>query len=178
MGQIEELQGRIAAALDRISQGLDLQANTLADPEDIAAMREALDEEKVASEQRKERNKALHARVEQLKERNKALHARVEELEAQQSATSPELSSAGDLSGLKDELSDLRSENERMRKINARLRAANEQNVGEPHLINSGVMAELDSLRAARKVDRAEMAAILTALEAAIGSDNEIQGDA
>lgn len=164
MGQIEELQGRIAAALDRISQGLDLQANTLSDPEDIAAMREALDEETMASEQ--------------LKERNKALHARVEELEAQQSAPSPELSSAGDLSGLKDELSDLRSENERMRKINARLRAANEQNVGEPHLINSGVMAELDSLRAARKVDRAEMAAILTALEAAIGSDNEIQGDA
>ena len=79
MSQIEELQGRIANALDRISQGLDLQANMQADPEAVAALQQALEDERTASQQLEERNKALNERI-------ASLEAQVEALEAQEPA--------------------------------------------------------------------------------------------
>jgi len=44
------------------------------------------------------------------------------------------------------------------------LRTANEAGVGEPHLINKAMMAELEALRASRATDVAEADAILGAL--------------
>lgn len=170
MSQIEELQGRIANALDRISQGLDLQANMQADPEEVAALQQALEDERTASQQLEERNKALNERI-------ASLEAQVEALEAQEPAvqdvTVPDV-----LERYGSTIAKLRETNQTMRATNERLRDANKARTGEPHLINSGMMAELDSLKASYELDRAEMTAILESLEAVLGPSQATMGDA
>ena len=60
---------------------------------------------------------------------------------------------------------------QRLRRANAQLsescealRNANAEGVGEPHLINKAMLAELEGLRAARSVDAAETRAIIASL--------------
>ena len=53
------------------------------------------------------------------------------------------------------------------------MRAANENGVGDPELINAGLVAELASLRAARDMERAEADAILAALGPALRAEGE-----
>ena len=65
-----------------------------------------------------------------------------------------------------------------MRDNNNALREANAAGVGEPHLINKAMLAELEGLRATRATDRAEVEAILADLDAVIdgaGGDDETQ---
>lgn len=170
MSQIEELQGRIANALDRISQGLDLQANTQADPEEMAALQQALEEERIAAQQLEERNKALNERI-------TALEAQVETLAAQEPVVE-DITVPDVLERYGSTIAKLRETNQTMRTTNERLREANKARTGEPHLINSGMMAELDSLKAAYDMDRAEMTAILESLEAVLGPTPTATGDA
>ena len=56
------------------------------------------------------------------------------------------------------------------------LREANEAGVGEPHLINKAMLAELEGLRATRAADAAEAAAILDRLDPLV--NGAAQGDA
>jgi UDP-3-O-acyl-N-acetylglucosamine deacetylase len=51
-----------------------------------------------------------------------------------------------------------------LRATNEELRRALADNVGEPHLINKAMLAELEGLRAARSVDAAETRAIIASL--------------
>jgi hypothetical protein len=62
------------------------------------------------------------------------------------------------------EVQRLRTASDQLRQSNAALRAANEEGVGEPHLINASMMAELEALRAGRAVDVAEASSIISAL--------------
>ena len=55
------------------------------------------------------------------------------------------------------------------------MRAANEEGVGEPHLINKSMMAELESMRAARQVDIAETEAIKLALVPLLVAGTDIE---
>jgi hypothetical protein len=168
MSQIEELQGRIMAAMDRIAQGVDAlsvrapeaqeapeapaQGAAAEDGGEIARLAEALDEERLVTAQLEERLKALKAR-----------HA--EELAEARDAAGATAPPAGpDVGRLEAELHRLRKANDQLRESNAALRAANEEGVGEPHLINKAMLAELESLRAARGADRAEADAILAGL--------------
>lgn len=59
----------------------------------------------------------------------------------------------------------LRQSNDQLREVTAALREANEQSVGEPHLINKAMLTELEGLRAARATDVAEAGAVLSRLE-------------
>jgi len=154
MRDIEELQGRIASALDRIGQGLERsqEQGRGADPAELEALRQELDDERMANEQMKERVKALRTRREEMEA----------ELEAARGAASESTAA------LDHELQGLRAANEKLREINARLREANAVGVAEPHLINKAMMAELDGLRAARAADRAETEAICSALSGAL----------
>lgn len=154
MSQLEELQGRITAALERIAQGLDGKKDSGADPSELEALQQELADEKLASEQLKERVKSL-------KQRREALEEQL--VQAQTSATS----AAEELDG---QLQSLRKANEQLREINAELREANESGVVEPHLINKAMMAELEGLRASRAADRAETEAVLAALSEAVDS--------
>ncbi len=150
MSQVEELERRITAALDRISRGMDgLGAQGAADTGEVERLTAELEDEKLASAQLEERIRALHEK------QDSALAEAVARTEAQAEA----------MAKLDGELQRLRAANDQLRSANAALREANEQGVGEPHLINKAMLAELESLRAARAADMAESAAILQSLD-------------
>lgn len=219
MTQIDELQGRMARALDRVAAGLDgLQpAGAGPDPDvmaradeaenrateaelrlkEVEAERNALSDKLIAAEAKVSEAEAKlseaqeapaavaapdvaavdSAEVEKLKhalddERmaNAQLEARLEKLKA---------SGGGDDAGLKeqvavqrDSLAELDEALQRLRETNkslsensVALRTANAQGVGEPHLINSAMLAELDALKAERQSEAAEVKAVIAALE-------------
>ena len=149
MSQLDDLERRITAALDRIGQGLDgLDAGGGVDATELEALRKELDDEKMASAQLEERLKAV---TQKQKQRS--------ESEAQQ---------ADAMRKLDAELQSLRRVNQQLRDNNKALREANEAGVAEPHLINKSMMAELEGLRAERAADRAEADAVMADLERVI----------
>ncbi|MBD0864672.1 MAG: hypothetical protein GDA36_03215 [Rhodobacteraceae bacterium] len=168
MIQIDELQARISAAIERIGAGMDQlaeQAAAVPGPADPDVLR-ALEDERIANAQLEERLRALKAKHVQ---ESAALH----EITRLDSAKDAELQllrsevgkQAEVMARLDQELQHLRAANDQLRKINAALREANAEGVGEPHLINTAMLAELEGLRAARNADAAETGAILGKLE-------------
>ncbi|MGR3271875.1 hypothetical protein DU478_07610 [Thalassococcus profundi] len=160
MTQIDELQRRITQALDRIAKGVEAVESRAVDPaaatapdgadaEELVALREALEDERLANAQLEERVRAIREKQE----------TEVAQLRAQASGSSATL---GRLDG---ELQRLRRANEMLSATNVELRNALEQNVGEPHLINKAMLAELEALRAARAADMAENQLLLDTLE-------------
>ncbi|MEQ9258333.1 MAG: hypothetical protein RIG84_04470 [Roseovarius sp.] len=152
MSQIEELQDRLASALDRIGKGLEGRQAGGADAGEVAQLRQALDDERLACEQLKERVRAQRARRE-------ALEIQVEEARKE---------AAEAVAKLDGDLQSLRAANEQLRENNAKLREACEAGVAEAHLINKSMMAELEGLRATRAADRAEIEALLSELGRAV----------
>lgn len=174
MSNIEELQGRIAAAMDRIGAGLDTIARRPApaaepDPE-LAA---ALEEERLANAQLKERLRTL----------NQKHFDAIETLEAKLAENSEVMALREDLARqaaamarLDADIQRLRLANDQLRQSNAALREANESGVGEPHLINKAMLAELEGLRAARAADASEAAVLLSRLEPLLAAAGETGG--
>ena len=160
MSQIEELQGRIAAAMDRIGAGIETlgaQANTDSQAEYAAA----LEEEKLANAQLEQRLEALKLRhLEEMEAQKSALDntAELERLKAEAAKQSQAMAR------LDMDVQRLRQANDLLRDSNAALRQANENGVGEPHLINKAMLAELEGLRASRATDSAEVSAVLAKL--------------
>lgn len=154
MSDIDEYQRRITAAMDRVAQGLEQLGSTSAAPD--ANMVQALEDERTANAQLTERVRALKSKSET---DLAALRHEVSEGKAR-------------MAQLDIELQRLRRANEQLVDACDKLRNANAEGVGEPHLINKAMLAELDGLRAARAADVAEASAILTALTPLIaGSD-------
>ena len=130
MTQIDELQHRITAALDRVAQGvvrLEERAAEAASmpaepaepgiaPEEVARLQEALDEEKLANAQLEERVRKLHETHRQ-------------ELEAAKAAAAP--TPTVDVAALDLDLQRLRQSNEMLRATNEELRSALADNVGD-----------------------------------------------
>ena len=146
MSDIDELQRRITAAMDRVAGGLDqLGANSGGD---TAALEQALEDEKLANAQ-------LSERVRLLKQRQDDELADIKATAAAATAQ---------MAGLDLEVQRVRKANDELRNSNQVLRAANEAGVAEPHLINKAMMAELEALRAARAVDFSETHAIIDSL--------------
>lgn len=163
MSQIDELQGRITAALDRIAAGLEARPDPAAAEEGVA-LRTALEEERLANAQLQERVKALHARLD-------AREAEIARLEGAQSES---------LGRLDRDLQSLRKANQQLRDNNRALREALQAGVAEPHLVNKAMLTELEGLRAARAADRAEVDAILGELGrvvAASGGASDARGE-
>ena len=155
MSDISELERRITAALDRAGQAMDrLAASGSADASesngaDLAAELEA---ERTANAQLEERVRAIKEKQE----------TNVSGLEA-------------DVTRLRDavesrdgELQRMKSVNAELRQSNQALREANANGLADPHLVNKSMMSELESLRAARAADRAELDDILATLEPAL----------
>jgi len=146
MNDIDELQRRITAAMDRVAGGLDqLGANSGGD---TAALEQALEDEKLANAQLSERVRLLKQRQDD----------ELADIKASAAAATAQMA------GLDLEVQRVRKANDELRNSNQALRAANEAGVGEPHLINKAMMAELEALRAARAVDVSETNAIIDAL--------------
>ena len=63
-----------------------------------------------------------------------------------------------------EELDKTRQYNKHLKELNASLRKANEDNVGDPELINSSLEAELEQIKAQRDIDLEEVNGILARL--------------
>lgn len=161
MSDIDDLKHRISAALERIKQSVDAlpqagSVNPAADSEELDALR--ADVARITAE-----NTALNAQVAALEAAKAEADARsdVARVEAQ---TSYQHQMAA-VSKFDGELQSLREANRQLRANNQALRDANAAGVGEPHLINKGLMAELEGLRADRAAEEAEASAILGELK-------------
>ena len=160
MSQIDELQTRITAALERIGRSAEARvdaaerktAEAASLAEDLDGARQALEDEKTVTAQYEERVKALRARLE----------AREAELAAARDE------GAGALSRLDTDLQALRAANAQLRESNAALRAAHAQGLADPGLIDAGVQAELEALRADRAAERDEVALVLAEIDRAV----------
>jgi predicted nucleic acid-binding Zn-ribbon protein len=164
MTQIEELERRISAALDRIAYGveaLDAPAPVMpepapqpeilppeADPEEVVSLREALADERLANAQLEERIRTIREKQDKS----------VKDLHGQVSAQRESLSL------LDLDLQHLKRANDMLTSVNQELRAALAEKLDDPDLINKAMLAELESLRATRAVDAAETRAVLDAL--------------
>lgn len=159
MSDIDAVQGRIMAALDKIGQGLDALPvdGGGASSEEMDALRQQLEDEKLANAQLEERVKVLNARLKEAEE-------------AQAEAGDAGAAHAEMLRKLDADLQALRHANQQLRDNNAALREANTTGVVEPHLINKAMMAELEGLRATRAADRAEVDAVLAELDKVVKS--------
>lgn len=159
MSDITELERRITAALDRIGTGLDAVVSTghqraltekLAAAEKLAAELEgSLNDETLANAQLEERMKGIRETADR--------HASAMDTQAQEQRRTT--------SKLDGDVQRLRRAAEELRASNISLRSALEQGVSEPHLINKAMMAELETLRAARSVEIAQADAVIAALE-------------
>ena len=155
MSDIEEMQGRIVAAMRRIEAGLE-RLGPVTDAPD-PGLAEALEEERLANAQLQERVRSLTARAEA------DMATLKKEVEAQSRA----------MARLDMDVQRLRQANTQLRESNAALREANEEGVGAPDLINKAMLAELESLRAARATETAEAGAILAKLQPLLAAASE-----
>ncbi len=147
MNDISDFERRITAALDRAQQALDkLGAGEAGDSD---ALKAELEAERVANQQ-------LEERVRAIKETQEKTVAGLE-------AKVADLSNA--LATRDAELQQIKGVNEELRKSNGALREANANGVADPELVNSAMVTEIESLRAARAVERAEIEDILATLE-------------
>lgn len=146
MSEIDELQRRITAAMDRVAAGLEGLDKGAAgqDPE----MVQALEDERTANAQLSERVRILKTRADS---ETATLRTQVEESQAR-------------MAQLDIELQRVRRANAQLTAACAALQEANAEGVGDAHLINKAMLAELEGLRAARAADVAESSAILAAL--------------
>lgn len=147
MSQIDALQARITAALDRITKGLEARADA-PDPEETAKLRQQLDDAN-----------ATNARLEgQVTELRDTVAARDAALAAADEARSESFVK------LDTDLQALRAANQQLRDTNRALRETHAAGVAEPQLINTSLEAELEGLRATRAADRAEVETVLAEL--------------
>ena len=157
MGQIQDLEQRIAAAFARISAGVDGMASQIAAAQQPVPghlmpdvdLHTALDEQRMANAQLHERLAILKAHAADIEQ----------DLQAQVETLTRHLDAQGiDLQRLSSTVAQLREDLRR-------LREAAVQGVVDPGLINKAMMAELDALRATRTAEVNEMNDILSALE-------------
>jgi predicted nucleic acid-binding Zn-ribbon protein len=155
MNDIEELQRRITAAMDQVAFGVDKLGAASAGPDEDTLRQ--LEDERTANAQLQERVRSLRTKSEG---ELAALRSHVEEGEAR-------------MAQLDIELQRVRRANAQLTDACAALRDANTEGVGEPHLINKAMLAELEGLRAARAADVAETSTILASLQPLIDAASD-----
>lgn len=146
MSELEDYQRRITAAMDQMAKGVDRLSAAPAEPdEDIV---QALEEERQANAQ-------LTDRVKTLKESHQD---ELNDLRAQMDFNNDRVTQ------LDMDVQRLRQANEQLSAACEQLRLANAEGLADPKLIDTAVIAELESLRATRAIEMAEIDAVLTAL--------------
>lgn len=146
MNEIEEVSGRIMAAMERLSNGVEALTNGASG--EVDRLRAALDGEKSVNTELTERVQALEERQEQA---IAALEAKARE--------------ATDRVAVMDkELQQLKAANSQLITACDALRDANAAGVADPGLINTSMQAQLDAMRALRSAEMAEAQEIISAL--------------
>lgn len=159
MSNIDELQGRLAAAMDRIAKGMEPLGKVTAGPDPETA--QALEDERTANAQLTERVRALSTRTDA---EMAQMRAQVEETQAR-------------MAQLDVELQRVRRANQQLLDASEALRQANAEGVGDADLINQSMLSELEALRAARASDIAESSAILAALGPLVENAKDTTGE-
>ncbi|MEO1239681.1 MAG: hypothetical protein AAFW64_08505 [Pseudomonadota bacterium] len=159
MSEIAEYQSRITSALDRISVALETGAGGSNDGE-LAA---ALDAERTANAQ-------LEERVRAIKEKQETTIAALEKAVADLEAEAQSLKTA--LGDRDSGLQRMRRVNEELRRSNTALREANAAGLADAHLVNTGMMAELEALRADHATTQAELGEIAAVLDPILSEDS------
>lgn len=157
MSEIDKLESRITAALDRIRQGVGQMTQAAAKAaapvaevdDEAAALRYQLQEEQRVNAQ-------LEERVRVLKERQ---DGNVTELTARAEIQTQKVAA------LQGEIQQLRASNAELAASNEKLRAAAQTDTGSPKVINRAALAEIEALTAQRAADAAEMDAIISELK-------------
>ncbi|MEM9968356.1 MAG: hypothetical protein AAF755_09670 [Pseudomonadota bacterium] len=145
MTDIEELQRRITSAIERVAVAVERVESDTGSEGELA---QALQDERTANAQLNERIRALKAKSD---EETAQFTAEVEKAQAR-------------IADLDLALQRVRQANSQLTEACAALIEANQEGVGEPHLINKAMAAELEGLRAARSAEAAEASAIIAAL--------------
>ncbi len=162
MQTLDELEQRIASALDRIGKGMDasvLASATLTPDAGSSDVQIALDDERMLTAQLTERLRAV-------KEKDGQSHA-------MSAAKIDQMAQQLDVQGA--ELKRMRNTTVQLREVLRILREASAQGVADPHLVNRAMLAELEALRATRLTEVAEMDEILAELAPLI---KEVREDA
>lgn len=154
MSELDALESRLTAALDRIRSGVEGLGTSSAD-DGSAALEAQLTEERTANAQLEERVRALKERQDN----------KIAELEARVASYRKQMA------GLDAELQKLRTSNADLRDMNAKMRAAVADGLAEPELLNRALMAEVDALQTQRSADATEVDAILAELKSLVGSN-------
>lgn len=146
MSELEEYQRRITAAMDRMAKGLDQLSTAPAEPdEDIV---QALEDERQANAQL----------TEQMQGMKESHQSDLVNLREQMDFNDDRMTQ------LDMDVQRLRQANEQLSAACEQLRMANAEGLADPKLIDTAVIAELESLRATRAIEMAEIDAVLTAL--------------
>jgi hypothetical protein len=161
MHSLDELEQRIATALDRIGKGLEdfPKAAAPAAAVDTSELQAALDEERMLTAQ--------------LNERLRAVKEKDTQVQAQHAAKIEQMSKQLDTQGA--ELKRMRNTTVQLREVLRILRDASASGLADPHLVNRAMQAELEALRATRMTEVAEMDEILAELAPLI---EEVREDA
>ncbi|WP_163850445.1 hypothetical protein [Pseudooceanicola aestuarii] len=165
---LDELQRRLTAAMDEIAAGVDrldrpqaepvveeAPGTPVADPEEIARLTAALDDERVVNAQLQERVRAIKSR------QNDRIVA-LEQAEADHRLMMEKLDTA---------VVRLRRVNNELRETVRALREANAEGLVEPELIDRAMLAELEGLRADHAASQSEALAIKTELQTLLADD-------
>lgn len=174
MSDIDAMQSRIMAALERIGQGLDGLGplGPDRDEDEVESLRQQLEDEKQTSAYLEERVEQVSEQLQEAKHGLAAARkAEAARAEADAAKDNDDAARAGALKSLDDALQALRQANQQLRDNNAALRAANAKGIADPDLINAAMQAELEGLRASQAADRAEMDVILAELGQMVGND-------
>lgn len=189
MTQIEELQGRILTAMERISAGVSKleEAHAAAKEEakvaaDTSALEAALEEEKVANAQLEERVKVLHERLQNAGAGPAPAAADAEEMAALQSELEllrNEVGNTDEKDALKIEVARLKGELESVgnglaaekEALQTQLAELKDENQQLKEQVQSGGDAGGDDIGSA--VDQAALEAELTALKAQLAAAQE-----
>ncbi|WP_170425181.1 hypothetical protein [Ruegeria arenilitoris] len=187
MSQIEDLQRRIIAAMDRIGAGMDaLSAAPVASGDQDSELRTALEDERVANAQLEERLKSLKERhesevdamradMEALKSaptedpENGALRQQLTEATAKLAAVEAaraELAEAKAALENQDELAVLKSENEELKAVVTKAQALEEENKRlRSELADSERVAELNAELEMLRAERTSHGAAMSRLD-------------
>ncbi len=194
MGEIADLENRLSAALDRIAKGVDGIGAPAATPiaiensdqtAEIQALQQALEAERATNAQLEERVRALTASqsltgngsASHLAEIDtlKAVHA--EEIAAVRQDAVEEREA---WEGLSNRLVRMRRSNKLMRSNAVALRQAALEKVVDAEVINQSLQTELEALKSAYDLERAEADVIIKTLEPLLDEADveEMEGNA
>jgi DNA repair exonuclease SbcCD ATPase subunit len=166
--ELSEARTQLAALpqIEALQAELESAQAKMADESELDALRAELAEAKQKLEGSQELD-ALRAELEGGSDEA----AQVETLKADLDTMRSEFAvQANAMEQLDGDLQRLRVANEELRSSAEALREANAQNVGEPHLINKAMLAELEGLRALHATEVSTAGAVLSRLEPLLAS--------